>query len=67
MKQNSNKPLQNTSAARLVASVFGILAGIGGLIRGIEEVLQGNVASTGLFIPSCTQGPIATTWAVSQA
>lgn len=51
--------LQNT-AARLVASVFGVLAGIGGLIHGIGEVLQGNVTPAGIFIPSWTQGPIAT-------
>lgn len=52
--------LRNTSAARLVASVFGVLAGIGSLIHGIGEVLQGNIAPTGIFIPSWTQGPIAT-------
>lgn len=48
------------NAARLVASVFGILAGFGGLIHGIGEVLQGNVAAAGIFIFSWTQGPIAT-------
>jgi hypothetical protein len=51
---------QNNSAARIDASVFGVLAGLGGLTHGIGEVLQGNVAPAGIFIPSWTQGPIAT-------
>lgn len=48
------------SAARLVASLFGILAGIGGLTHGVGEVLQGNVRPEGLGINSWTRGPIAT-------
>ncbi len=59
MKYETNKILLQNNAARLVASVFGVLAGFGGLIHGIGEVLQGNVAATGLFIYSWTQGPIA--------
>ncbi|MDD1721158.1 MAG: hypothetical protein LUP95_04145 [Euryarchaeota archaeon] len=51
---------QNNNAARMVALVFGVLAGLGGLTHGIGEVLQGNVAPAGIFIPSWTQGPIAT-------
>lgn len=43
------------SAARL----WGALAGIGGLVHGVGEVVQGNVATPGLFIPSWTTGPIA--------
>jgi hypothetical protein len=50
----------NLSAARVVASVFGILAGLGGITHGIGEVLQGNVAASGFGIKSWTQGPIAT-------
>jgi hypothetical protein len=60
MNHDSNNIIGKMSAARLVASVFGVLSGFGGLIHGIGEVLQGNVAATGLFILSWTQGPIAT-------
>ena len=52
--------LTKLGAARVVASVFGILAGLGGLTHGIGEVLQGNVAPSGIAINSWTQGPIAT-------
>jgi hypothetical protein len=48
------------SAARVAASVFGVLAGLGGLTHGIGEVIQGNVAPGGIIIDSWTQGPIAT-------
>lgn len=44
-----------TTAARL----WGALAGIGGLVHGVGEVLQGNVATTSIFLPSWTTGPIA--------
>ena len=52
--------LNNFSAARVVSSTFGILAGLGGIWHGIGEVLQGNVAPDGIVIESWTQGPIAT-------
>jgi len=48
-----------TGASRIVASVFGVLAGLGGITHGIGEVLQGNVAPSGIIIESWTQGPIA--------
>ena len=48
------------SAAKGTASIFGILAGLGGLVHGIGEVLQGNVKPGGTIIESWTQGPIAT-------
>ena len=48
------------SAARTVASVWGVLAGFGGLIHGIGEILQGSVKPEGIIIDSWTQGPIAT-------
>lgn len=38
---------------------WGALAGIGGLVHGVGEVVQGNVATPGLFIPSWATGPIA--------
>lgn len=50
----------NISAARIAASTFGVLAGLGGMTHGVGEVLQGNVAPGGIFINSWTQGPIAT-------
>lgn len=50
----------NISAARIVASTFGVLAGLGGLTHGVGEMLQGNIPSNGMFIDSWTQGPIAT-------
>ena len=52
--------LTTVSAARIVASIFGVLAGLGGLTHGIGEILQGNVAPDGIWIYSWTQGPIAT-------
>lgn len=48
------------SAARIVASLFGTLAGVGGMTHGVGEVLQGNVRPEGLAINSWAQGPIAT-------
>lgn len=50
----------NISAARIAASTFGVLAGLGGLTHGVGEMLQGNIPSNGMFIDSWTQGPIAT-------
>lgn len=52
--------LTTFSAAKVTASIFGVLAGLGGLTHGIGEVLQGNVAPDGIWIYSWTQGPIAT-------
>ncbi len=52
--------MRENRAARIVASVFGVLAGLGGILHGIGEVLQGNVTPAGLFIHSWIQGPIAT-------
>jgi hypothetical protein len=49
----------NLSAMRIVASTFGVFAGIGGLTHGIGEILQGNVRPSGLMIASWTHGPIA--------
>jgi len=48
------------SAARLVASIFGVLAGVGGIMHGPGEILQGNVAPSGLAFNSWTMEPIAT-------
>ena len=57
---SSNVVSSKGSAARVVASFFGVLAGIGGLVHGIGEVLQGSTKPEGIFINSWTRGPIAT-------
>jgi hypothetical protein len=52
--------LTTISAASVVASIVGVLSGLGGLTHGIGETLQGNVAPDDIIINSWTQGPIAT-------
>lgn len=52
--------LTTISAERLVASIFGVLSGLGGITHGVDETLQGNVAPDGIVINSWTQGAIAT-------
>lgn len=51
--------IPTTSAARLTASLFGVGIGFAGLVHGIGEVLQGNIAPSGMVIDSWTTGPIA--------
>lgn len=58
MEKNFNSTA--SGAAKITASIFGVLAGLGGLVHGIGEVLQGNVRPAGIIINSWTQGPIAT-------
>lgn len=48
------------NASRLNAAVFGGLAGFGGLVHGIGEMLQGSVPPAGVVFNSWAQGPIAT-------
>ena len=48
----------NASLKR-IAQVFSVLAGIGGMVHGIGEALQGNVAPDGIIINSWAEGPIA--------
>jgi hypothetical protein len=55
-----SRPFITTGATRLLASTFGVLAGLGGIGHGIGEILQGNVAPGGIVIESWTEGPIAT-------
>lgn len=55
-----NNRLSTFSAARGTASIFGALAGLGGIVHGIGETLQGNVAPSGVTFNSWTVGPIAT-------
>ncbi len=47
------------SAARVTASTFGVLAGLGGIRHGIGEIRQGNVGTDGFSIESWTDGPVA--------
>lgn len=57
---NGGNTLAGISAARLAASTFGVLSGLGGFTHGVGEVLQGNVTPDGIVIDSWTQGPLAT-------
>jgi hypothetical protein len=56
----SKNILTGLGAARTIAVVFGVLAGLGGLTHGVGETRQGNVAPDGIVIDSWTEGPIAT-------
>jgi len=47
-------------AASGIAVLFGILVGLGGLVHGIGEILQGNQAPDALVFISWATGPIAT-------
>lgn len=60
MQMRSENALTRVNGARLVATLFGLLAGLGGITHGIGEVLQGNIVPSGIIIDSWTQGPIAT-------
>ncbi len=42
--------MSSGAAMRTVASVFGILVGLAGIEHGVFEMLQGNVATDGIFI-----------------
>ena len=53
------RSLRQVSAAEAIATTFGALAGVGGLLHGIGEIRQGNVAADGFFVDSWTEGPIA--------
>jgi hypothetical protein len=52
--------LTKWKAAEMTATLFGILAGMGGMTHGVGEILQGNVAPEGIIINSWAEGPIAT-------
>lgn len=54
-----NNPSIINMAANIIASIFGVLGGLGGITHGIGETLQGNVVPEGIIINSWTQGPIA--------
>jgi hypothetical protein len=54
------KGMKNTSAARVVASSVGVVAGLAGMEHGFFEVLQGNVAPSGIVIDAI--GPAQRFW-----
>ncbi len=41
-----------------IARIFGVLSGIGGLIHGVGEVLQGNTPTGAFYFNSWNRGPI---------
>ena len=49
-KAEAGKRLADVNATRIVASSFGALAGLTGLIAGLFEMRQGNIAPDGLWI-----------------
>ncbi|MDH5387178.1 MAG: hypothetical protein OEY06_01870 [Gammaproteobacteria bacterium] len=51
--------LHRICAAKAIASVFGVLGGLGGIVHGVGEVLQGNIKPDGMLFSSWAQGPIA--------
>jgi len=54
------KAKANISAARVVASTFGILVGLAGIDHGIFEILQGNAPTNGIMIDAI--GPAQRFW-----
>jgi hypothetical protein len=52
--------LQDLSATRIIASTFGVFAGVSGLDHGFFEILQGNTATPGLVVQSI--GPEQRMW-----
>ncbi|MFA6904114.1 MAG: hypothetical protein WC236_13645 [Gallionellaceae bacterium] len=56
---NLSNTLHRICAAKAIALVFGILGGLGGIVHGVGEVLQGNIKPDEMFFSSWTQGPIA--------
>lgn len=53
------RTMKKGNALRTIASLFGILAGIGGMMHAPGELLQGNIAPGGMFFNSWTLEPIA--------
>jgi hypothetical protein len=51
---------QNNQATRITVSTFGVLAGLIGILHGCFEMLQGNVATTGILIDAI--GPANPWW-----
>ena len=58
--KKSKHERQNINATRIVVAAFAMLCGFTGIIAGIFEILQGNVAPDGLIIS--TIGPEYSMW-----
>ena len=58
MMTEESVQIHNTAASK-ISSIFGVLGGLGGIVHGVGEVLQGNVLTDSFFFSSWTQGPIA--------
>lgn len=56
----AGRPFTEFGALRIVATTFGVLAGLGGIRHGIGEIRQGSVSPDGFIIDSWTEGPFAT-------
>lgn len=54
-----DESVDHANAGRIIASTFGVLAGVGGLIHGIGEIRQGNIPAGGFMIDSWAEGRIA--------
>lgn len=52
--------LAKYGAARLIATVFGVLSAIGGITHGVGEILQGNTVPDGIIIYSWIHEPMFT-------
>lgn len=52
LKHNQTTPRRIFSATRAVVSTFGVIAALAGIEHGIGEILQGNVAPSGITILS---------------
>ncbi len=53
------KTEKQISAARATSSLFGMLAGLGGLWHGIGSIQQGSVAPGGIVFNTWAEGPVA--------
>ena len=50
--RNSRQPAPDARAARVVISIFGILAGLAAIEHGVGEISQGSIRPAGLLIQS---------------
>jgi len=60
MYMEDKKILTENSAARAIASIYGVIVGLAGIEHGYFEILQGNVAPSGIMIDAI--GPANKMW-----